>query len=232
MAIAASMPPNPEEEPVAQGGVEADVPPVPVQARAVEGAGSQPEETKAEKIMKNKYFKYVIWVSVMLSLILMCIDSPHTSYAEYGAKWTVGNWKPDLLNSLELICVLIFTFEAFVLILGKGWRPYFTNPRNAVQFFIVIASWIKVLIHFGGGKATGGPIVILGTIRALRPWLVLSLQPDMNDIFLCLFKAIKALTSILSIMIFFFVIFGLIGMQLFPRVLQSRCTAPGSRSPA
>ena len=181
-------------------------------------------------IMQNKWFKYKIWLTVVISMILMMVDSPHTEYANYGTDWSVGNWRPDLLNAMELYCTLVYSFEAMVLILAKGWRPYFGNGRNSVQFIVVLAGWVKVLIYFAGGEANGGAVAILGGLRALRPWLVLSLQPDMNDIFLCLYRAIKALTSILSIMVFFFVIFGLIGMQLFPAVLKNRCIAAGSET--
>tara|TARA_B100000768_G_scaffold170513_1_gene176979 strand:- start:1442 stop:2335 length:894 start_codon:yes stop_codon:yes gene_type:complete len=225
-------------------------------------------------IGESKRFTYCIWFTVLLSMLLMCVDSPHTGpafstaynsdgfryvldhevytadgtrygYREYPgsdargssawvsteADWLSGSgpglWRPDLLNSLELLCTVVYSFEAMVLVLSKGWRGYFGSGRNVVQFIVFLAGWIKVLIYFGGGKATGGAISILGGLRALRPWLVLSLNPQMNDIFLCLIRAIKALTSIVSIMVFFFVIFGLIGMQLFPSVLKNRCIAAG-----
>jgi hypothetical protein len=230
-------------------------------------------------IAASKSFKYCIWFCVLLSMLLMCVDSPHTGPAfvtaydaegkryildhdtytsdgiRYGYRdypgsdsrgssafasteedWMkpgggTGLWRPDLLNSLELLCTVVYTFESVVLILAKGWRVYFGNFRNVTQFIVFLAGWIKVLIYFGGGQATGGSVSILGALRALRPWLVLSLNPHMNDIFLCLIRAVKALTSIVSIMVFFFVIFGLIGMQLFPSVLKYRCIAAGPDEP-
>ena len=242
----------------------------------------EPEEPKVVgglwiAIAENKYFKYSIWFTVLISMLLMCVDSPYTgpafstAYSPDGLRYVLetetytsdgirygyreypgsdargtsawvsterdwigdgpGLWRPDLLNSLELLCTVVYSFEALVLILSKGWRPYFHNFRNATQFIVMLAGWIKVFIYFGGGPATGGPIAILAFLRAMRPWLVLSLNQQMNDIFLCLIKAIKALTSIISIMVFFFVIFGLIGMQLFPAVLQNRCITAGPEEP-
>ena len=242
----------------------------------------EPEEPKVVgglwiAIAENKYFKYSIWFTVLISMLLMCVDSPYTgpafstAYSPDGLRYVLetetytsdgirygyreypgsdargtsawvsterdwigdgpGLWRPDLLNSLELLCTVVYSFEALVLILSKGWRPYFGNFRNSTQFVVMLAGWIKVLIYFGGGPATGGPIAILAFLRALRPWLVLSLNQQMNDIFLCLIKAVKALTSIISIMVFFFVIFGLVGMQLFPAVLQARCIAAGPEEP-
>ena len=221
-------------------------------------------------IATNKWFKYTIWSTVLLSMLLMIVDSPHTgpafvtAYDDFGNRYindpryheypgsdergesvmfssesdwsgrnspTGPNWRPDLLNSVEMIATVIYTFEAVVLIAANGWRVYFGSFRNVTQFVVFLAGWVKVLIYFGGGKSTGGAIAILGGLRALRPWLVLSLQEDMNDILLCLVRAIKALTSILSIMVFFFVIFGLIGMQLFPSVLKNRCIAAGLDMP-
>jgi len=255
-------------------------PPAAAKKKKKKAPPAEPEEVGSLwiGIMTHPKFKYCIWFTVILSMLLMCVDSPHTGpafvtaydaegrryvseiklytpdgarygYREYPggdargtsafasteADWVSGSgpglWRPDLLNSLELLCTVVYSFEAMVLILSKGWRGYFGSGRNVVQFVVFLAGWIKVLIYFGGGKATGGAISILGGLRALRPWLVLSLNPDMNDIFLCLIRAIKALTSIVSIMVFFFVIFGLIGMQLFPSVLKNRCTAAGPDEP-
>jgi len=104
-------------------------------------------------IGQNKRFKYFIWLTVLLSMLLMCVDSPHTGPAfstaydsdgfryvldhevytadgtRYGyrdypgsdargssafvsteADWISdsgpGLWRPDLLNSLELLSQL------------------------------------------------------------------------------------------------------------------------------
>ena len=181
---------------------EADAIAMPPTAAQKKKKKKEPEEPKVVggfwiAIAENKYFKYGIWFTVLISMLLMCVDSPYTGpafstaydpkgkryvletntytsdgirygYREYEGSDERGSsawvsteqdwisssgerlWRPDLLNSLELLCTAVYSFEALVLILSKGWRPYFHNFRNATQFIVMLAGWIKVFIYFGG----------------------------------------------------------------------------------
>ena len=200
------------------------------------GSSTVDSRTPAEKIMEKKWFKYTVWTTIVCAMLLMMVDSQYAGYAcspaavcdESNIKWTVGNWRPDLLNSLDVVCSLVFTIEAVILILGRGFVPYFTNPRNIVQFVIVWASWAKTIVFFAGGPTGGNLAACLGALRALRPVMVLTNQPDLNSIMLCLIRAVLALSSIGTILIFFFVIFGLIGMQMTTDRLRYRCMWNGN----
>ena len=149
---------------------------------------------KLKKVIEHRFFRRFIYFTVFVACILLAADSEYADYSDTpGAR--------DLINALDVVVTVIFTIEAILLILGKGVKPYFTSVRNVFQFFIVGACWADVIIEYGKIKVSRGDAII-GFLRAVRPLMVLSNQPDIQNILSCLLKATLSLTSIGALIIF------------------------------
>ena len=67
-----------------------------------------------KKIISHDAFFYTVFGTIILSCILLAMDTEHALYA------TTDPWVLDMVHALETVCTVIFTVEAILLILGKG----------------------------------------------------------------------------------------------------------------
>jgi len=85
--------------------------------------------------------------------------------------------------------------------------PYFYSGWNWLDFFIVIVS----LISLSDAQA----IKPLRVCRALRPLRLVSRYEDLKITVNTLFKSIPAMGSLMSVALLFFIIFGILGVELY-----------------
>jgi hypothetical protein len=175
---------------------------------------------KLKHLIEHPNFRRFIFFTVFIAMLLLAADSPYADYSH-------APWARDTIRAFDIVTTVIFTIEAILLILGKGVKPYFTSIRNVFQFLIVGACWADVIIKYANIE-TSRAVTIIGVLRALRPLMAVSTQKEMGNILACLLKATLALTSIGALIIFLFVIGGLVGMQLFPYTLRNRCMWNGT----
>lgn len=61
------------------------------------------------------------------------------------------------------------------------------------------------------------------TLRVLRPLRTLSLLPGMRDLINTMLNALPMLGNVILLSMFLFVVFGILGVQLFKGALRNRC---------
>lgn len=146
---------------------------------------------------------------ILANTITLALEDPSSS-----------NEDPTL-KSLENIYLYIFTAEMFIKMMGNGlFRPvraYFRDSWNFLDFIIILTSWIAVFLD-GGVDLTS-----LRTLRILRPLRSISSIKGLRLLFLVLIGSIKQLLGSLVILLFFFLLFAITGLQLWMGVLRNRC---------
>ena len=63
----------------------------------------------------------------------------------------------------------------------SGATAYFTTGRHLFQFLIVICAWIELILTYA--KVESRWDGVLGSIRAFRPVVFLTFQPDIKNIY-------------------------------------------------
>ncbi len=96
-------------------------------------------------------------------------------------------------------------------------RAYFRDSWNYLDFIIILTSWIAIFLD-GGVDLTS-----LRTLRILRPLRSISSIKGLRLLFLVLIGSIKQLLGSLVILLFFFLLFAITGLQLWMGVLRNRC---------
>ena len=100
-----------------------------------------------------------------------------------------------------------------------GKNSYLRDSWNILDFVIVTTAWLPKLSSGGGNSGLSS----LRVLRVLRPLRTISSIKALRVILESLFSAMRILVDSLVVLLFFFMIFAIGGLQLFMGVLKNRC---------
>jgi len=160
------------------------------------------------KIVHTNLFDMISIFIILMNCLLMLISAwkppPHNQ--EFP-------WAEDLFN-------VLFSIEMVLKVVAKGFYSgpdaYLKDGWNWLDFIIVVVGWAAYFPSVPGVSA-------LRTFRVLRPLKTLSSMPGMRVIITALMTSIPALINVMSMMLFTFAIFGIVGVQLYNGVLDGGC---------
>jgi len=137
-------------------------------------------------------------------------------YTDYENK----SWRNRTVQTSEKFFTVIFTLEAMTKIIGMGFITakgcYLRNAWNWLDFIAVITSLLEVLPSMSN-------ISGLRTFRLFRPLRNLTTVPSMRTLVGTLLQSMAQLGGILSLAIFFFLIFAILGVNLWAGKIHTRC---------
>ena len=127
---------------------------------------------------------------------------------------------------LELGFVWLFTFEMGARVLAMGFSghsySYMADPWNWLDAFVVLMSWLPLLIPALGNYSA------VRAVRALRPLRTISRLPKLKRQVDTLIECLPYLFDVAMLGTFILVIYGVLGVQLFKGVLRFRCYEPSA----
>ena len=107
-------------------------------------------------------------------------------------------------------------------IFGMGFllnnKAYLRDYWNILDFIIVTTSYIPIIV-----KSSTVNLASLRSLRILRPLRTISSIKSLRRLLVTLFSSLKLLIESLIILMFFYMIFAIAGLQLFSGVLKKRC---------
>ena len=121
---------------------------------------------------------------------------------------------------VDRILNALFTVEMLIKIIALGFvghkGSYLRDPWNVMDFIVVVVGWLSELPQFGNVSA-------LRTFRIFRPLRTLSSLQGMRPVVKAIFASLPALGKVMVLTSFLFVLFGVLGFQLFSGTLTGRC---------
>ncbi|MGP8336763.1 MAG: ion transporter [Methanosarcinaceae archaeon] len=140
----------------------------------------------------GKFFDEALIVSIMLSVIVVMLDSVNAIHASHG----------DLLHSLEWMFTILFTIEYFFRLISIG-RPirYATSFFGIVDLLAIIPTYISLFLP--GSQY----LIVIRVLRLLRVFRILKLVKYLSEADM-LMKAFRA--SKQKIIIFLFAVINLV----------------------
>lgn len=159
-----------------------------------------------------KYFEIFITCMIILNSVLLGM----MDYTDKENK----SWRNRFVQRTETFFTVTFTLEATCKIIGMGFIAskgcYLRNAWNWLDFIVVITSLLEVLP--GMSNISG-----LRTFRLFRPLRNLTTVPSMRTLVGTLLQSMSQLGGILSLAIFFFMIFAILGVNLWAGKIHYRC---------
>ena len=136
-----------------------------------------------------------------------------------------GTPKAHLIAICEWVFLGIFTCEMTVKIIAYTFvchrEAYLHDPWCQLDFLVVTLAWLPILFPSMGNYS------VLRAFRALRPLRALKRVPGMPMLVQWILTVLPKMGNVLMLCGFVFLVFGIVGMELFKGELHYRCALPG-----
>ncbi|XP_050735327.1 sodium channel protein para-like isoform X15 [Eriocheir sinensis] len=160
---------------------------------------------KTYQLIENKYFETAVITMILLSSLALAAEDVNLK------------GRPalqDILYYMDRIFTVIFFIEMLIKWVALGFAKYFTNAWCWLDFLIVMVSLINLVATLAGaGKIQA--FKTMRTLRALRPLRALSRMQGMRVVVNALVGAIPSIVNVLLVCLIFWLIFAIMGVQLF-----------------
>eukprot|EP01038_Epipyxis_sp_PR26KG_P013434 gene13434-18012_t len=163
----------------------------------------------ADNIMRNEWFDRFILLVIFASSILLAISDYKHVDNNNQLVMTDSPINRVIFHS-DFIITSIFSFEFLIKISALGVISYFKDRWNWLDAIVVFVSLISYL-----PQVPNSNVLVLRTLRVLRPLKSIKSIPELNTIFVVTMKAMGQIGNIALAILFFFIIFGILGLQLF-----------------
>ncbi|KAI6214984.1 Voltage-dependent calcium channel T type alpha-1 [Aphelenchoides besseyi] len=165
------------------------------------------------RITQKKWFDYTILAFIGINCITLAMERPSIP---------PKSMERMFLNVSGYIFTVIFTLEMTMKVIANGFfigkNSYFKDGWNILDGILVIISLINLLMEYfvsGDSPKIFGVIRVLRLLRALRPLRVINRAPGVKLVVMTLISSLKPIGNIVLICCTFFIIFGILGVQLF-----------------
>jgi hypothetical protein len=164
-----------------------------------------------------------------------CTEQEKYRHMLLGANCTYWPLVDSMLGVTEVIFTVIFALECIIKIIARGFalhkHAYLRDMWNWLDFVVVLASVISVVVSFLPDQGQDlSWMQFLRTMRVLRPLRTLKRIKGMRPLLDTLAKAVENLSKVLFLLSFYFVLFGILGHELFVGVTHRRCYVDPSNS--
>uniref|UniRef100_A0A1I7VI90 Ion_trans domain-containing protein n=1 Tax=Loa loa TaxID=7209 RepID=A0A1I7VI90_LOALO len=178
---------------------------------------------KCLQLTQKKWFDYTILIFIAINCITLAMERPSIP---------PKSLERQFLTFTGYVFTVIFTIEMSMKVVANGCLfgkdAYFKDGWNILDGALVIISLINVvfelLVHIDSPKIFG-VIRVLRLLRALRPLRVINRAPGVKLVVMTLISSLKPIGNIVLICCTFFIIFGILGVQLF-KGMMFHCVGP------
>ncbi|XP_037081523.1 sodium channel protein para-like isoform X2 [Pollicipes pollicipes] len=160
---------------------------------------------KTYRLIENKYFETAVITMILLSSMALALEDVHLKYNPV---------LQDILYYMDRIFTVIFFIEMLVKWLALGFKKYFTNAWCWLDFLIVMVSLVNLVATLAGAGGVQA-FKTMRTLRALRPLRAMSRMQGMKVVVNALVQAIPSIFNVLLVCLIFWLIFAIMGVQLF-----------------
>jgi hypothetical protein len=179
------------------------------------GGAAEPERlslnararAKCLKVTEHARFDQVVLVLIALSSVQLALESPlHDPNSS----------KAQVLWGADVCLTTCFTVELLIKVTALR-TDFLKTGWNRLDLMCVLVSVIALVPIEGGDTAVVGGFRVLRAIRTFRPLRMLThpRMAGMRMVVSVLFLAIPAVVHVISVMMLLFIIFAIVGVQLY-----------------
>ena len=178
---------------------------------------SHPIRRWAIQAIEWKWFDRIVLFLIVTNCVFLAITDPT---CPEGCSHRNPNIDALLFYAEFVFCVL-FTVEMTLKVIAEGLighrNAYLWSMWNWLDFVVVVVGWLTLT------GATSGGMSALRSVRVLRPLRTITRVRGMKVLVSSIISAIPSLANVFLLCVFFFAIFGIVGLQLFGGTLRNRC---------
>ncbi|XP_053393144.1 voltage-dependent T-type calcium channel subunit alpha-1G-like isoform X2 [Mercenaria mercenaria] len=163
-------------------------------------------------IIAQKWFDNTVLFFIALNCITLAMERPDIP---------PDSVEREFLSISNHIFTVIFTLEMLIKVIAKGLmigkHAYLKSGWNIMDGFLVAISLIDTIISMTASSSPRifGILRVFRLLRTLRPLRVISRAPGLKLVVQTLLSSLRPIGNIVLICCTFFIIFGILGVQLF-----------------
>lgn len=127
------------------------------------------------------------------------------------------------LEKAEYFFIVVFTLESILKIMAYGFvahpGAYLRSAWNMLDFFIVVIGFVSLIFE----KYINVDVKALRAFRVLRPLRLVTGVPSLQVVLASILKAMIPLFYIALLVVFFIIIYAIIGVELFMGIMHYTC---------
>ncbi|XP_050514563.1 voltage-dependent T-type calcium channel subunit alpha-1G isoform X3 [Diabrotica virgifera virgifera] len=172
----------------------------------------------------NKFRKYCCWVVKQAwfdNLVLIFIAQNCITLAMERPNIPPDSPEKIFLQCSNYIFSIVFATEMFIKVVASGMcygpNAYFTSGWNVMDGSLVIISVVDIIMFLINDTTSRifGILRVFRLLRSLRPLRVINRAPGLKLVVQTLLSSLRPIGNIVLICCTFFIIFGILGVQLF-----------------
>ncbi|XP_065218942.1 muscle calcium channel subunit alpha-1 isoform X4 [Planococcus citri] len=168
-------------------------------------------------IVEWKPFEYLILLTIFANCVALAVYTPYPQLDSDDTN--------SILDSIESVFLVIFTFECVMKILAYGFvahpGAYLRNGWNLLDFTIVVIGLVTAIL--AALNLEGIDVKALRAFRVLRPLRLVSGVPSLQVVLNSILRAMVPLLHIALLVLFVIIIYAIIGLELFSGKLHKTC---------
>ncbi|XP_027195936.2 ca[2+]-channel protein alpha[[1]] subunit T isoform X1 [Dermatophagoides pteronyssinus] len=163
-------------------------------------------------IADHPYFDYIVLIFISMNCVTLAMERP---------KIPPNSREREFLNVANFVFTLVFGIEMLVKVIAKGLfygrNAYFHNGWNIMDGSLVGISLLDIFLSFVAQRSPRifGILRVFRLLRSLRPLRVINRAPGLKLVVQTLLSSLRPIGNIVLICCTFFIIFGILGVQLF-----------------
>eukprot|EP00357_Protocruzia_adherens_P012067 CAMPEP_0114999704 /NCGR_PEP_ID=MMETSP0216-20121206/16309_1 /TAXON_ID=223996 /ORGANISM="Protocruzia adherens, Strain Boccale" /LENGTH=455 /DNA_ID=CAMNT_0002364639 /DNA_START=124 /DNA_END=1488 /DNA_ORIENTATION=- len=164
-----------------------------------------------DRIIRHRYFEAITLFVIIANSIVLAIEDPTVSE------------RTEFEQVADIVFLVLYTLEFLIKVFGMGFiipkGAYLRDSWNILDFTIVVSAYIELIFQ----SSSGVNLQAFRAFRVLRPLRTISGIEGLKTLFTALLSAIPLLRDTIMVLLFFFLIFAIAGVQLFMGILTKRC---------
>ncbi|XP_022257393.1 voltage-dependent T-type calcium channel subunit alpha-1G-like isoform X2 [Limulus polyphemus] len=178
------------------------------------------------QVADHKKFDFGILFFITLNCITLAIERPNIPPESI---------EREVLTAANYIFTIVFGLEMVVKVIAKGlWygeHAYLKSGWNKMDGILVSISLLDFVLSFlaAGSPKIFGILRVFRLLRSLRPLRVINRAPGLKLVVQTLLSSLRPIGNIVLICCTFFIIFGILGVQLFKGKLYY-CDGPNVKN--
>jgi hypothetical protein len=174
---------------------------------------------------QKDWFDQAVLLIIVLNTIFLAAADPTIEDTQKDAPaFFYAEFVFNILFSLEMIIKMI----AMGLSSGSNPAPgtvcYFTDPWNKFDFVVVLLGWLPFILD--AAKVEIGNFTAIRTFRVFKVLKSIQRVEGMRNLIGALISCSPLLVNVMQLLLFLFLVFGIIGQSLFMGVLRQKCFEP------
>ncbi|XP_068444723.1 voltage-dependent T-type calcium channel subunit alpha-1H-like [Clinocottus analis] len=165
-----------------------------------------------QRVIGHKMFDHIILLFIFLNCITIALERPDIP---------TNSMERVFLSVSNYVFTVIFVAEMMVKVVAMGMYfgngVYLQSSWNILDGLLVFVSMVDILVSIAsaGGNRILGILRVLRLLRTLRPLRVISRAPGLKLVVETLITSLRPIGNIVLICCAFFIVFGILGVQLF-----------------